>query len=66
LKEILPGLLSGKAIGKLSMKASELLKKLADVPFSDQQLGYGKTPVLHADFWNHGLTPPHVFLKHVA
>jgi hypothetical protein len=48
------------------MKASELLKKLADVPFSDQQLGDGKTPVLRADFWNHGLTPPHVFLKHVA
>jgi hypothetical protein len=53
LKEILPRLLSGKAIGKLGMKASELFNKLADVPFSDQQLGYGKTPVLHAAFCNH-------------
>jgi hypothetical protein len=51
LKEILPRLLSGKAIGKLGMKASELLNKLANVLFSDQQLGYGKTPVLHEAFW---------------
>jgi hypothetical protein len=25
---------------------------------------YGKTSVLHAAFWNHGLTPPHVFQKY--
>jgi hypothetical protein len=63
LKEILPRLLSGKAIGKLGMKASEFLNKMTDVLFADQQLGYGKTPVLHAAFWNHGLTPPHVFIN---
>jgi hypothetical protein len=33
LKEILPRLLSGKAIGKLGMKASELLNKLADANY---------------------------------
>jgi hypothetical protein len=63
LKETLPVLLSGKAIGKPGIKSSEFFNKLADVVFYDQQFGYGITPVLHAAFRNYGLTLSPCFFK---
>ena len=52
-----------KTIRRLGMKTSELLNKLVNVVFANEQFGDGKGPILNAVFRYNFLTPPNAFIK---
>jgi len=66
LIKVLPWLLSRKTIGKLGVKPFELLHKVGNISFVDQQFRYGKATIINSIFRYHGRPSVLGFEKQVA